>query len=184
MSTIADRQITAQELFEHPEWESFELVRGRLVFRKLNSAQHGWIAGNVFAALYNFVRAIDAGVVFMTNTGVILERDPDTVRGPDGMFLSKHRIPSDGIPEGYLTSAPDLAFEIVSPEDRFSELTEKVESYLAAGTRLVWVIDPNTERAHVFQQGRNVISLDHSQPLSGEDVLPGFLLKVADIYRD
>lgn len=180
---VADRIVTADELLEHPEWGRCELVAGKVVFMSPAGAWHGEIAGEIFAAIPAHAKAHNLGKAYTAEAGFLVTRDPDTVRAPDAMFLSKARVPAGGSPDGYLLIPPDLAVEVVSPTDSFSDVTAKAESYIAAGTRLVWVVDPKTLRAYVYRLGRDVRSLDQSQSLEGEDVLPGFALKLADIFR-
>lgn len=182
-SAVAERLITAEEFLEHPEWEHCELVRGEVVRMSRAGARHGQVAMKIAGRLWEHVSKEEAGVLFAAETGFILERDPDTVLGPDVMFLSKERIPAEGIQSAHLPVAPDLAVEVVSPSDRFSQVTKKAQSYIAAGVRLVWVADPETRQAHVFRPGKPVAILAEHEALSGEDVLPGFTLPLAEIFR-
>jgi len=127
-----------------------------------------------------FVRSSDLGVVLAGEVGFVLTRDPDTVRAADVAFLSKERLAgvSD---EGYIPFAPDLAVEIVSPGNAWTQIEEKVRDYLAAGTRMVWVIDPSIPAAYIHRPGSLAKRIGPSDELSGEDVLPGFAVKLADL---
>lgn len=180
---VAERLITAAELLEHPEWNPCELVRGEVIRMSPSSARHGQVAIRVTRRLLAYVDANDAGELFAAETGFLLERDPDTVRGPDVMFLSKQRVPAAGIPSEFLPVPPDLAVEVISPSDAFSAVMEKAHSYVAAGVRLVWIVDPQTKQAHVFQPGKPAAILNASGTLSGEEVLPGFTLPLAELFR-
>jgi Uma2 family endonuclease len=183
IAAVADRLVTADELFEHPEWGRCELRAGRVAFMSPAGAEHGEIAGIIFGEIYIFVRSGRLGRVLTAKTGFIVSRNPDTVRAPDVMFLSERRVPTAGIPKHYLTIPPDLAVEVVSPNDTFSELTEKAESYIKAGVKLVWIVDPQTRRAHVYRAGKAMQTFTAAESLSGEEVLPGFELALNEVLK-
>lgn len=177
--------MTAEELLARSsELGRCELINGELRRMSPAGAYHGDIAGEVFAQIYLFLKKKKLGKVFAAETGFILSRKPDTVRAPDVMFLAKSRVPKNGIPDGFLPIAPDLAVEVVSPDDRFSEVTEKADSYLKAGVKLVWVIEPRARKAFVFRKSKDVVHLNEKDALSGEDVLPGFALPLAELFEE
>jgi Uma2 family endonuclease len=123
--------------------------------------------------LGDFVHARGLGVVFAQDTGFKIASDPDTVRAPDVAFVARER--EDRIPRrGYAVVAPDLLAEILSPDDRPGEVLAKVADWLAAGTKLVWVIDPERREVRVHRHDGSLSVLSESESLSGEDVLPGF----------
>ena len=99
------------------------------------------------------------------------------------MFASAARIPADMPQRSYLPFAPDFAIEVVSWDDSFKDVTEKAESFIAAGVKLVWVVEPLDKRVYIFRPGRDVEHVDSSGTLRGEDVLPGFELPVAAIFE-
>jgi Uma2 family endonuclease len=104
------------------------------------------------------------------------------VRAADMVFIAAGRLA--GVErEGFLPIAPDLAVEIVSPGDRWSEILTKVHEYLDAGVRLVWIVDPRTQTVHVYQPGQ-VEQLSAEDTLDGGDVLPGLTLPVREIFAD
>ncbi|MGH7675591.1 MAG: Uma2 family endonuclease, partial [Gemmatimonadales bacterium] len=109
-----------------------------------------------------------------------LARDPDTVRAPDIAFISRARLP-DPEPVGYPELAPDLAVEVLSPGDRPGELLAKVADWLNAGTRLVWIVDPERRLARVYRQDGSETLLNAEDDLSGEGVVPGFAVMLAEI---
>ena len=96
------------------------------------------------------------------------------VRKPDVSFIRKGRLPGDAIPKGWVKIAPDLAVEVISPNDTAEDLEEKLEDYQKAGVPLVWVIYPERRMARVFRQGSPPVVLGEDDELSGEDVIPGF----------
>ena len=119
-------------------------------------------------------------MLFGQDTGFLIERDPDTVRAPDVAFVSAARTPEIGR-RGYVPFAPDLAVEILSPGDRPSEVLEKVAAWLGAGTRLVWVIDPDRGNARVHRADGSTSIVPEDGALDGEDVLPGFNCPLAEV---
>ena len=141
---------------------------------------HGSISSRLDRRLGSFVEAHDLGEVFI-EAGFILATDPDTVRLPDVSFVREDRL-SAGLPSGYFPFAPDLAVEIISPNDNHAEVAEKVAEYLAAGTRLVVVVDPlkRTITKHPYQGA--ITRLGESDTLALDDIMPGFECAAADIF--
>jgi Uma2 family endonuclease len=175
--------MTAEELFQLPDDDyKYELVEGEVIRMPPTGAEHGDVAVNAGALLRNYVKAHDLGRVSAAETGFILKRNPDTVRAPDAAFVAKERIPAEGIPRTYWPFAPDLAVEVVSPNDRFDEVQDKVAAYFTAGTRLVWVVLPKTQTVLAYRSLHDVRSLGVNDELSGEDVIPGFTCCVADLF--
>jgi Uma2 family endonuclease len=162
----------------------FELVKGVYVEMSPASALHGVVAITIGSMLNEFVRRHGRGRVTAAETGFILARNPDTVRAADAAFISQERLPAGGVPdEGYWPVAPDLAVEVVSPNDKPDDVQQKVQEYLAAGTRMVWVVYPKTRTITVYRSLRDIKILRAEDLLSGEDVLPGFEHKVSEIFE-
>jgi Uma2 family endonuclease len=108
--------------------------------------------------------------------------DEETLRAPDVAFVATERL-ENRIPfSGFFNGSPDLAVEVLSPSDRWHDISEKVAEYLAAGCRLVWVVHPFERRVYVYRPNLPVRVLERDDELSGEDVLPGFAIRVADIF--
>ena len=99
---------------------------------------------------------------------------PDNIRSPDVSFVAAGRFPDERWPVGFAPLAPDLAVEVLSPNDRPEDVLEKVGEYLANGTRLVWVIDPETRTAIVYRSLTDVRAIGEADALDGEYVVPGF----------
>ena len=150
-----------------------ELVRGVLAVREPPGGRHGRIAANVAFELLKHVRANDLGVVYAAETGFTLSRHPDTVRAPDVAFIRRDRLPSPE-PTGYHELGPDLVVELLSPGDRPGEVHAKIADWLSAGTRLVWVIDPDRRIARVYRADGSETIVSADEALEGEDVLSGF----------
>lgn len=172
--TAAEKLMTADELAEtsFPD-KQVELVRGRLLVREPPGTRHGSVAGKLAFELSAFVREQNLGEVFPQDTGFKIASDPDTVRAPDVAFVPLEKL--DRVPEeGYAALAPELVAEVVSPSDRPGELLAKVGEWLAAGTRIAWLIDPRRREARVFRADGSVSVIGEEGRLDGEDVLPGF----------
>ncbi len=134
--------VTAEQLLERPSLGlRCELVRGQLRSRELGGAAEGLIGARLIASVGGFARALDLGCVLNAGTGFVLARDPDTVRAPDAAFMSKTRLKVSPVTTKYFEGPPDLAVEVASPDDAYTEAHEKVEEWLASGTPYVVVID-------------------------------------------
>jgi Uma2 family endonuclease len=161
--------------------KSIELVRGVLVVREPPSTRHGRVAAWLTHCLLRYVSRHDLGAVIQ-DAGFKIESRPDTVRAPDVAFVSRSRV--DEIPPtGFATFAPDLAAEVVSPNDRPGELLAKVGQWLDAGTLLVWVIDPGRSQARVYRADGELTIIPADGRLTGESVLPGFTCALAEVLR-
>lgn len=160
----------------------YELVRGWLVREPLPGANHGEISARLVAEIAGHVMARRLGRVFSNDSGFVLSEDPQTVRGPDVAFVAEGRLPPGPAPRSYLRFAPDLAVEVVSPSNRWSDVAAKVRDFLDAGARLVWVVDPPRSTVTVHRAGATPQVLADDAFLDGEDVLPGFRLQVGEIF--
>jgi Uma2 family endonuclease len=166
--------MTAEQLLDlHSPDERVELVKGVLVVCEPPGPTHGRVVANLAAQLVVYVQQAGMGQVYAGDTGFTLARNPDTVRAPDLAFVRRERLP-DPEPEGFPDLAPDLAVEIWSPRDRPGKVLAKVADYLAAGTRLVWVIHPQRREARVYRADGSESLVTADGMLDGEDVLPGF----------
>jgi Uma2 family endonuclease len=157
-----------------------ELVRGQLVVREPAGGSHGLVAARLLIAIGQHVNAAKLGEVFAAKTGFTLFRHPDTVRAPDVAFMRRERMP-DPLPRGYWTMAPDLAVEVLSPDDRPGELRDKIADWLNAGSSLVWIVDPRRRIARVHRADDSTALVTEDEALDGESMLPGFLLPLKDV---
>jgi len=175
--------MTAEELFELPDdGMRHELVEGELRTMTPAGESHGWVALKIGARILDHVEREALGRAYAAETGFLLQRGPDTVRAPDVAFVAADRLTSQPLP-GFAELAPDLVVEVVSPSDRASEVSAKAAMWLDAGARLVWVVDPQARLAAVHHPGGLGIVLREDGALDGEDVLPGFRLPLADLFR-
>jgi Uma2 family endonuclease len=178
--------VTAEELLhmERPGRSDydFELVRGELVRVTPTGGEHGILAGFLTVELGGFVRAHRLGTIYVAETGFVLSRDPDTVRAPDVSFVSGARSAAERAPRGFVEGPPDLAIEIRSPENTRMELAAKTEDYLAAGARLVWIVEPRSRQVQVHRPNQPAVTLSVGDRLEGGDVVPGFELSISDLF--
>ena len=150
-----------------------ELIRGRLVVREPAGFLHGDVAARILVALAGHVNANKLGRTLAAETGFTLERNPDTVRAPAVAFVRADRVPNP-LPRGFAELAPDLAVEVLSPDDRPGEVLSKVGAWLRAGTQLVWVVDPVKRTARVYRADGTIAERSEDDLLDGEQVVPGF----------
>lgn len=172
-----DHLLTADEYFhQQPDCRS-ELLRGRVIPLSPAGGRHGSVAARFAHFLFAFVEQHDLGNVSTCDTGYILERAPDTVRAPDVGFVAKSRIPASGIPVKFWPFAPDLAVEVVSPDDTWSYVEAKTRQWLEAGTREVWLVDPGLREVHLHCAAAPPQRLHDAAELTSS-LLPGLRLAV------
>ncbi len=183
MSTTTGR-LTAEELWAMPDvpGKQLELVNGEIVTVSGAGVLHGLIVETVMHLLRQIVRAGNLGLVLPDNTGYLLRRDPDLVRIPDTSYVSWDRVPPEGIPQGFLPGAPDLAVEVVSPNDPAQEIFTKVHEYLETGTRMVWILWPENRSVTLYGPDGSIRELGPDEVLEGGDVLPGFSTQVSTFF--
>ena len=182
--TTATRQMTADELLDMPDdGYRYELIRGKLVQMSPAGNRHGSFAANVSGSLWVYVRANDLGKVYAAETGYILESNPLTVRAPDVSFISRERLAEIGETDGYWPAAPDLAVEVISPNDLYADVEAKVLDWLDAGARMVIVVNPRTRMVRVYRSPSDVDDLTVNDTIDGDDAVLGWRLPVSEIFR-
>ena len=175
----AVKLMTAEEYWLLPDQgQPTELVRGRIVTMNMPAPRHGEICANTVYIVRSHLDTNDVGRVVSNDSGVVTERDPDTVRGGDVGFYSYKRVSKGRLPPGYLTVSPDVVFEVRSPGDRWREILAKVAEYLAAGVLRVCVLDQQTETITVYSPDEPEVKLTRDQELVLPDILPGFGVRV------
>jgi Uma2 family endonuclease len=180
---LATRTITPEQLALLPNDKEFELIDGKLVERKMGN-KSSWIANQLAMRLAAYVERHRLGWVFVFEAGYRLNPNrPNNVRKPDVSFVCFGRLPNEEPAEGYDYLAPDLAVEVTSPNDTVHELEEKVEEYLAAGVRMVGVINSELRSAKVYLPDGGIQPIREEQELNGGDVVPGFVCRLADIFE-
>ena len=174
--------VTAEELARFPDDDHrYELIAGRVIRMSPVGYVHGRIVMQFGALLGQHVRSRGLGAI-VTEVGFTLASDPDTVRSPDLAFLRRERIPSPE-PRGFWPGAPDLAVEVLSPDDRPASLRAKVAEYLAGGARAVVVIDPDAESVALHRSSTVPTRLRGQATLDLADVVPGFRCSVRDVFQ-
>ena len=159
-----------------------ELIRGVLHETMIMGVEHGEVVINLGAELRNFVKPRKLGRLSGSDTGVRLERHPDTVRGPGIAYFSASKMPLDARIPGYAEVVPDLVVEVVSPNDTRREVAAKARMWLRYDVRLVWVVLPQTRSVDVYRPGHAVTTLTEQDTLDGLDVLPGFTCPVSTVF--
>jgi Uma2 family endonuclease len=176
--------MTAEDLEAMPDdGYRYELVRGELIRMAPANFEHLEVTGNLIAEVGTFVKKRGLGVVGGEG-GFILARNPDTVRGPDMVFVRADRVPRGKAKRHFVELAPDLVAEVRSPSDILADLMSKADEYLAAGTRLVWIFDPVPRRVYVRTPDGQQRRLEIGDELDGGDVLPGFRLPLTEIFSE
>ena len=187
MSTeIAAALMTAEEFFDwvhRPENGAihYELERGKVVEVSRPGERHGLVCVNVGVVLHLYARKRRKGYVLGNDPGIVLEREPDTVRGPDVVYFEKGK-PYDQMNPKWAEGVPTLAVEVWSPTDRIGKVTQRVREFLKAGVRLVWVIDPEARDVTVYRPGQDDYVVGAGQELTGDDVLPDFRCSLDEFF--
>jgi len=175
---------TAEDLLELPmgEGKRYELVEGRLRVMCAAGFEHGRVASTAGRLLAVHVHATGSGVTLGAETGFILAREPDTVRAPDAAFVSHARVDAVGITPGFWPGgAPDLAIEVVSPDDSRPYVRSKALSWLDGGAIAVLVLDPRSQSATVYRAGEDIGTFTDGE-LDLSDAVPGWRVAVADFF--
>jgi Uma2 family endonuclease len=167
-----------------PVADGYELIDGRLVEKPMG-AKASRVGARLTTRLEPHVSNQKLGLVFISECGYqIFKGHPKKVRKPDVSFVARGRLPGDQPPEGNMRIPPDLAVEVISPNDLAEDIEARVDEYLEAGTRLMWLLYPATESAWVVRQDGSGARLKGGQELSGEDVVPGFACPVQALFAD
>lgn len=176
--------ITDADLMRLPrDGRKYELVDGEIRVSPAG-ARHGAVCIQLGTLIGSHVRQRRLGHVFDSSTGFRWtgrKPGPKNLRSPDVSFVAAGRFPEEKLPTGFVEFAPDLAVEVLSPDDRRRDVLEKVGEYLDAGSRLVWVIDPQTRSAAIYRSLTDVRHVDERGSLEGDDVVPGLSCTLADV---
>ena len=178
--SVGTKLVTADELWAMPHGygKRYELVRGELITMSPAGEKHAKIAQRFMRHLGNYVAEHNLGESYGSSLGYLLQRNPDTVLEPDGSFVRADRYVST---DHFFPGPPDLALEVVSPSNSQKEIDVKVGQYLAAGTRMVVVIDPRKQTAIVSTPaGTHRLTIDDT--LTAGDVVPGWSLPLSELF--
>lgn len=167
------------DLALNPEKE-YEIVAGQPEEKEMGGARHGGVGARLLARLVNYVEAHQLGGVYGADTTF---RIGDNERIPDVAFVAAARLPEDGEPEGIWPIPPDLAVEIISPNDLYERVISKVEEYLAGGVRQVWLLSPEHKIVTIFHTPTRTTILTEADDLVSEELFPGFRCRIAELFR-
>lgn len=184
MSVAETKLLTIEQLAKLPDTgRPTELVRGRIVQMNPPKPVRGYVCANVQAILRDFVKPRELGRVLGNDSGIVTERDPDTVRGADVAFYSFERLPRGPLPDTYPSAAPELVFEVRSEDDRWPKVLAKVAEYLNAGVDVVCVLDPKAQTVRVFgaDGSDQLFSVEHELVLPA--VLPDFCVPIKEFFE-
>lgn len=182
-TAVATRPLTFDDVRQFdPDELPGELENGEWIPVSRPTPRHGEVMAQLAFLLKCFLMQHPIGRVSCGDPGVELTHDPDTLRGPDVIFVANERL-EDKMPDDWLESAPDLAVEIVSKSQSFVENALRARDLLAAGSRAAWVIDPKSRTVAVFTEPDRVRFLQEEDELDGGEVLPGFRCRVAQLFE-
>lgn len=179
--------MTADELLLMPKFVDsndyfYELIAGELRTMSPTGGTHGILCARLAVLLYQYVEANDLGVVFGAECGFKVETNPDTVIAPDVAFVRYEKMATVENMDKFLPFAPDLAIEVLSPSNTFSEIDEKIELFLAAGTQAIWIVNPRRRTVTIYQQQNAPRILTEGDALFDEDILPGFRYELTRLF--
>ena len=167
------------EIVLDPEKE-YEIVNGQPEEKEMAGARHSRVGVRLIRRLAAFVEDNELGEIYGPNATFMIG---DNQRLPDVSFVAAARIPADGDPEGRWEIAPDLAVEVVSPNDVWAKVHGKVLEYFAAGVKQVWLISPEHKNVFVFDSPTKTTILDEESELRSEALLPGFSCPVSELFK-
>jgi len=176
--TVADLSALADD--EH----HYELVRGDLLMMSPASPVQGRYAERLSRALGQYVEDHELGEVYTAEPGFMLQAEPDAiVRAPDVAYVHSDRIPPVDQQAGFWPLAPDLAVEVISPSETATAVQAKVQDYLAAGTRLIWLVYPDNKIVIEYQLPSQIRQYGIEDRLEGGAVIPGFQYALQRLFR-
>lgn len=171
------------EQFEQMSFEfPVDLVKGRIEEMPPPGAAHGRVCFNVAALIELWARSADSGVVTTNDSAVLVGEEPGTVRGSDVAFVRWESLPDRTLPAGAFRTAPDLIVEVLSPSDEWSRVETKLDDYLAAGVKEIWVVSVDERCVWVYRPAQPHRRLEVVDELTSPDVLPGFSCRVVDFF--
>ena len=186
MATVETKLLTAEEFWEwasRPENQQkrYELDEGEVVEMPPPGVLHGVLCAWITHLLWQFAIKRQKGWVCSNDTGLLVKRDPDTLRGPDIMFFDENKKLDELSPK-FSERVPSLIVEVLSPEDRPSKTNRRIKQYLRRGVPLVWCLDPEDRVVTVYRPDREHDVIDMDGEITGEDVLPDCRFRVAELF--
>ncbi len=176
-----EKPITGKELLEMGDIGPSELIEGRVVTMSPTKVGYGRFEYRIARLIGEFVETNQLGEIMVGEVGIYVRRNPDTIRAADVLYISTDRL-AQATPNDFLDVAPELIIEILSPYDRWSQMRRKLRDYFDAGVQVVLVVEPDTKTIVAFRSTTDSIEFEHDAVLTIEDVLPGFKLRLTDIF--
>ncbi len=170
---------TDEELMRIKHEGKVELVNGEVKFLTPAGGEQGSINAQLTVRLGSYILRHKLGRIFDAQTGY---RPRENMRAPDFSFVRKERLPEGQVPKGFLPIPPDLAVEVLAPDEKIANYEGKVQEYLEWGVQLIWLVDPNTQTVTVIRANGERVMLKGNDVLSGEEVIPGFKIRVRTIF--
>lgn len=186
MATVETKRMTAEEFWEwshRPENQDklLELDRGEVVEVTRPAEFHGVLCAWIAHLLWGYALKRGRGCVCSNDTGLLVERDPDTLRGPDLMFIDEP-LSLDQLSRKFTERIPKLVIEVMSPHDRMTRINRRIGQYLERGIGLVWLVDAEVRSITAYRRDRYPLVLDDTDELTGEDVLPDLRFRVSELF--
>ncbi len=186
MSTVTEHTMTAEEFFQWVQLpvnrgRRFELNHGEVVEMPPAGKYHGFVCGNIAGILRNYAIASRTGYVCTNDAGVIVGRDPDSVRGPDVTFYEDDET-AENMQRQYADAPPVLAVEVVSPSDRINDIMLRVTQLLARGVKLIWVVDPEARDISICRVGQDPQLVEAKGHIEGGTDLQKFRCAAAEFF--
>lgn len=182
-ASTTTQRVTGEELLQMRDVGPCELVEGEIKKISPTGWRHGNIEARLTRRLGSFVDENDCGEVMSGEVGIYTQRDPDTVRGADVLFISYERL-EEASPEGFLDVAPELVVEIMSPVSTWEEVRRTIEEYFAIGVERVWIVEPENRAVQIYRSRDAVRTLTEDDVREGEDRLDGFMLPVHALVEE
>jgi Uma2 family endonuclease len=183
MTIVSQELVTGEALAEMGDIGRCELVEGIIVMKSPTGWLHGSVEQRFGHVLELHVAPRNLGRILVGEVGIYTRRNPDTVRGADVIFISHTRL-SQVKSKSYLDVAPELVVEVMSPDDRWSEIKQKLREYFAIGVLEVWVADPSDKTVSIYRSLTDVRIITVGDELSSAELLPGFRLPVAALFSE
>jgi Uma2 family endonuclease len=174
--------VTADQLLALHAHDRCELIAGEVRMMSPAGWKHGYIVQRLTLLIAGHVEKHGLGMVFGAETGFLLARNPDTVRAPDVAFIARENLPAAEPTEAYWPGAPDLAVEVLSPDDRRREVLEKTRRWFDAGTKRVWIVSPENRTLTAYRSLTDSTEYRMGDEFDGSDVIAGFRCQIADIF--
>jgi len=175
--------ITPEEFLKMPDADRYELVNGNLVELPM-SLLSSYVAGRVYGQIDRFLQPKPMGWLFPEGTAYrCFPFDKALVRKPDTSFIRLDRLSAElAVVAGYVAVVPDLAVEVLSLHDTVYDLDDKMDEYLRAGVRLIWIVNPQHHTVRIHRANGTIQQLSEAEELTGEDVIPGFRCPVRELF--